>query len=131
GDSATLHEAIDFISRTAAGRPWVINLSMGRHGEQHDGTTLIEQGLDAAVRGAAGRAICLSAGNYYNKRTHASGQLRPTQQRTLAWVVNTNQPSEYNQLEVWYSWQDRFEVSVKSPDGSIAAYARLGEKVKL
>ena len=131
GDSVTLLEAIDFIARTAAGRPWVINLSMGRHGEQHDGTTLIEQGLDAAVRAGAGRAVCLSAGNYYNKRTHASGQLRPTQSRTLAWIVNEPNPSDYNQLEVWYSWQDKFEVTVHSPDGSIAAQARLGEKVKL
>jgi subtilisin family serine protease len=131
GDSVTLLEAIDFIARTAAGRPWVINLSMGRHGEQHDGTTLIEQGLDAAVRMAAGRAICLSAGNYYNKRTHASGQLRPTQSRTLAWIVNEKIPSDYNQLEIWYSWQDKFEITVRSPDGSIEAHARLGEKVKL
>jgi outer membrane protein OmpA-like peptidoglycan-associated protein/subtilisin family serine protease len=131
GDSVTLLEAIDFIARTAAGRPWVINLSMGRHGEQHDGTTLIEQGLDAAVRTAAGRAICMSAGNYYNKRTHASGHLRPTQKRSLAWVVNEKNPSDYNQLEVWYSWQDKFEVAVKSPDDSIVATARLGEKVKL
>jgi outer membrane protein OmpA-like peptidoglycan-associated protein/subtilisin family serine protease len=131
GDSVTLLEAIDFIAHTAPGRPWVVNLSMGRHGEQHDGTTLIEQGLDAAVRAAAGRAICLSAGNYYNKRTHASGQLRPTQSRTLEWVVNEPHPSDYNQLEVWYSAQDKFEVTVHSPDGSIAAQARLGEKVKL
>jgi len=131
GDSVTLLEAIDFIARTAAGRPWVINLSMGRHGEQHDGTTLIEQGLDAAVRAAAGRAICMSAGNYYNKRTHASGHLRPTQKRSLAWIVNEQNPSDYNQLEVWYSWQDKFDVSVQSPDGSIQAQARLGEKVKL
>lgn len=131
GDSVTLLEAIDFISRTASGRPWIINLSMGRHGEQHDGTTLIEEGLDAAVRAAAGRAICMSAGNYYNKRTHASGQLRPTQKRSLAWVVNETNPSEYNQLEVWYSWQDKFEVTVRSPDDLVVATARLGEKVKL
>lgn len=131
GDSVTLLEAIDFIARTAGNRPWIINLSMGRHGEQHDGTTLIEEGLDAAVRAAAGRAICMSAGNYYNKRTHASGQLRPTQKRSLVWVVNESNPSDYNQLEVWYSWQDKFEVTVHSPDDVIVATARLGEKVKL
>lgn len=131
GDSVTLLEAIDYIARAAGTRPWVVNLSMGRHGEQHDGTTLIEQGLDAAVRSAAGRAVCLSAGNYYNKRVHASGQLRPTQERELAWVINEGTPSDYNQLEVWYSWQDKFEVTVRSPDGAVGAHARLGEKVKL
>jgi subtilisin family serine protease len=131
GDSVTLLEGIAFISQTAAGNPWVVNLSMGRHGEQHDGSTLVELGLDAAVRSAPGRAVVLSTGNYFNKHIHASGQLRPTEERTFAWVINEGTPSDYNQLEVWYSWQDKFEVSVRSPDGAITAQAKLGEKVKL
>jgi carboxypeptidase C (cathepsin A)/GH25 family lysozyme M1 (1,4-beta-N-acetylmuramidase)/subtilisin family serine protease len=129
GDSVTLLEGIDFIARTAGDRPWVINLSMGRHGEQHDGSTLIEQGLDAAIRSAPGRAVCLSAGNYFDKRIHASGQLRPTQERTIVWEILENKPTN-NQLEFWYSWQDRFSVSVKSPDGSISAHADLNERSK-
>ena len=132
GDSVTLLEGIDFIARTAGDRPWVINTSLGRHGEQHDGTTLIEQGFDAAVRASAGRAICMSAGNYFNKRIHASGQLRPTQERTFVWEINQgSRPSDNNQLEVWYSWQDKFEASVHSPDGSIAASVKIGERAKL
>jgi carboxypeptidase C (cathepsin A)/phosphatidylserine/phosphatidylglycerophosphate/cardiolipin synthase-like enzyme/V8-like Glu-specific endopeptidase/subtilisin family serine protease len=129
GDSVTLLEAIDFISRVAGDRPWVINLSMGRHGEQHDGSTLIEQGLDAAIRSAPGRAVCLSAGNYFDKRIHASGQLRPTQERTIIWEILENKPTN-NQLEFWYSWQDKFEVTVRSPDGSIVARAGIGERSK-
>jgi carboxypeptidase C (cathepsin A)/V8-like Glu-specific endopeptidase/GH25 family lysozyme M1 (1,4-beta-N-acetylmuramidase)/subtilisin family serine protease len=129
GDSVTLLEGIDFIARTAGDRPWVINLSMGRHGEQHDGSTLIEQGLDAAIRSAPGRAVCMSAGNYFDKRIHASGQLRPTQERTIVWEILENKPTN-NQLEFWYSWQDKFEVTVRSPDGSIAARAGIGERSK-
>ena len=129
GDSVTLLEGIDFIARTAGDRPWVINLSMGKHGEQHDGSTLIEQGLDAAIRSAAGRAVCQSAGNYFDKRIHASGQLRPTQERTLIWEIQENKPTN-SQLEFWYSWQDKFEVRVKSPDGAISARAAIGERSK-
>lgn len=129
GDSVTLLEAIDFIARTAGDRPWVVNLSMGRHGEQHDGSTLIEQGLDAVIRLAPGRAVCLSAGNYFDKRIHASGQLRPTQERTLIWELIEGKPTN-NQLEFWYSWQDKFEVTVRSPDGSITARAAIGERSK-
>jgi carboxypeptidase C (cathepsin A)/outer membrane protein OmpA-like peptidoglycan-associated protein/subtilisin family serine protease len=129
GDSVTLLEGIDFIARLAGDRPWVINLSMGKHGEQHDGSTLIEQGLDAAIRSSAGRAVCLSAGNYFDKRIHASGQLRPTQERTITWEIQENKPTN-NQLEFWYSWQDKFEVRVKSPDGAIAARAAIGERAK-
>jgi carboxypeptidase C (cathepsin A)/subtilisin family serine protease len=129
GDSVTLLEAIDFISRIAVDRPWVINLSMGRHGEQHDGSTLIEQGLDAAIRSSPGHAVCLSAGNYFDKRIHASGQLRPTQERTIVWEIVENNPTN-NQLEFWYSWQDKFVVTVKSPDGSISGRAGVGERSK-
>src|SRR5712692_10312228 len=129
GDSVTLLEGIDFISRTAGDRPWVINLSMGRHGEGHVGRSHVEQGLDAAIRSIPGRAICLSAGNYFDKRIHASGQMRPTQERTLVWEILEGKPT-YNQLEFWYSWQDRFELTVRSPDGNIAARVKLGERAK-
>jgi subtilisin family serine protease len=114
GDSVTLLEGIDFIARTAGDRPWATNLSMGRHGEQHDGSTLVEQGLDAAVRTSPGRAICMSTGNYFDKRIHAAGQLRPTQERTFVWQINEGDPSD-NELEVWYSWQDKFEVAIRCP----------------
>lgn len=130
GDSVTLLEAIDFIAKRAGAQPWVINLSMGRHGEQHDGSTLVEQGFDAALRMAPGRAICNSAGNYFDKRIHASGQLRSTEEKTLIWEVNTGQPTD-NELEVWYSWQDKFEIAVRSPDHSIAARVIGGERAKL
>ena len=129
GDSVTLLEGVDFISRVAGDHPWVINLSMGRHGEQHDGSTLLEQGLDVAIRSTTGRAVCLSAGNYFDKRIHASGQLRPTQERTIIWEILENKPTN-NQLEFWYSWQDKFEVTVRSPDGAISARAGIGERSK-
>jgi subtilisin family serine protease len=132
GDSVTLLEGLDFIARTAGDRPWVVNTSLGRHGEQHDGSTLIEQGFDAAVTGAPGRAICMSAGNYFDKRIHASGQLRPTQSRTFVWEINQGpNPTDNNQLEVWYSWQDKFEAAVRSPDGSIVTRAKIGDRAKL
>src|SRR5919199_2600225 len=38
GDSVTLLEAVDFVAQTAGERPWVINLSMGSQGGQHDGS---------------------------------------------------------------------------------------------
>lgn len=64
GDSVTLLEAVHRIVRTADERPWVINLSMGRHGEHHKGRTPVEQGLDAALRSAPGGFVVLSGGNY-------------------------------------------------------------------
>jgi len=130
GDSVTVLEGIDFIARTAGERPWVINLSMGRHSGFHNGQELVEQGFDAAVRSTPGRAISLSAGNYFAKNIHASGQLRPTQTRTLIWEIKQGDPTN-NQIEFWYSWQDKMELAVRSPDGSLQATVKIGERAKL
>jgi subtilisin family serine protease/outer membrane protein OmpA-like peptidoglycan-associated protein len=130
GDSVTVLEALDFIARIAGERPWVVNFSMGKHGESHDGTTLLEQGLDAALRAAPGRAICMSAGNYYDKRIHATGQLRPTERRTLVWEVNEGDSTD-NELEIWYSWRDKLVLEVRGPDGALAARVPVGERATL
>lgn len=127
GDSVTLLEAIDFIKRVAGDRPWVINLSMGRHGEPHDGTTLVEQGLDQVLRAAPGRAIVQSTGNYFDRRIHSSGQLRPSEQRQLVWIVEEIDPTP-NQLEVWYSGLDTFDVEVVGPDECLQQSAALDEQ---
>jgi len=130
GDSVTLLEAIDFIGRMAGDRPWVINLSMGRHGEQHDGSTLVEQGLDAAVLAAPGRAICMSAGNYFDKNVHHSGHLRGTEKRTFVWVINEGDVTE-NELEIWYSGRDKMDLELRSPNQSIVARVKLGDRAQL
>jgi len=130
GDSVTLLEGVDFIARAATGRPWVINLSMGRHSGYHNGLELVEQGFDAALRSEPGRAISLSAGNYFDKHIHASGQLRPTEERALTWEIKEGKPTN-NTLEFWYSWQDKMEVAVRSPGGSLQALVKIGERAKL
>jgi subtilisin family serine protease/LAS superfamily LD-carboxypeptidase LdcB len=130
GDSVTLLEALDFTLRAAGDQPCVINLSMGCHADQHDGSTKVELGLDALVRAAPGRAVCMSVGNYFNKRIHASGRLRSTQEREFDWSINEKTPSDYNQLQIWYSWQDRFEAILRSPDGATSGRVKAGERAK-
>ncbi|MBW4655831.1 MAG: S8 family serine peptidase [Kaiparowitsia implicata GSE-PSE-MK54-09C] len=130
GNSVSLLEAVDFIAKIAGDRPWVINLSMGRHGEPHDGTTLVEQGLDAIVSGALGRAIVQSTGNYYDRRIHTQGQLRLGQTHSFTWHVD---PADItpNQLEIWYSGKDTFEIELRSPNGVLLPTAPLGERTVL
>jgi len=130
GDSATLLEAVDFIARTAGDRPCVINLSMGRHGGPHDGTTLVEQALDSFLIAAPGRAICQSAGNYLNRRIHASGQLRPGERRTLIWVVDAADVTP-NEMEIWYSGRDVLAAEVCSPDDVHVGSVRQNERAPL
>ena len=130
GDSVTLLEAVDFVARTAGERPWVINISMGSHGGQHDGSTLVEQGLDAALRAAPGRGMSQSAGNYYQQRCHTSGRLREGEEQTFAWEIDAADVTA-NELEVWYSGRDAFVVELRSPSGDLAGRAELGERVSL
>jgi phosphatidylserine/phosphatidylglycerophosphate/cardiolipin synthase-like enzyme len=130
GNSVTLLEAVDFIVRTAGERPWAINLSMGRTGEQHDGTTLVEQGLDAVLRAAPGGFIGQSTGNYYNRMLHASGQLRPTEERSFVWEIHEADQTP-NEMEIWYPGRDKMEIEVRSPDRKFSAHASLGEQVSL
>ncbi len=130
GDSVTLLEAVDFILQTAGNRPCVINLSMGRHGEQHDGSTLVEQGLDAALRVAPGRAIVQSTGNYFDRRIHSSGQMRPTEEKTLVWEIHTGDVTA-NEMEIWYSGLDCLDVEIRSPGDELLTQVTLGKQAAL
>jgi len=130
GDSVRVLEAVDFILQTAGERPWVINLSIGRHGGPHDGSTLVEQGLDAVVTAAPGRAIVQSTGNYFGSNIHASGRLRSGEKRTLFWETDEADVTP-NELEIWYSGQDIFGVEIVSPDRKLIEYVPLGERASL
>jgi N-acetyl-anhydromuramyl-L-alanine amidase AmpD len=126
GDSVSLLEAVDFVRRTADGRPWVLNLSMGRHAGPHDGLTLVEQGLDAALA-EPGCAIVQSAGNYYDAFAHATGELRPGETQTLEWEVDEGDVTP-NELELWYPTRDRLVAEVIAPDGTPSGPVKQGEQ---
>jgi subtilisin family serine protease len=127
-DSATLLEAIDFVRRVAGARPWVVNLSMGQTGDPHDGTTLVEQGLDAALTEAPGRAIVQSTGNYWDARLHSSGRLRPGEGRKISWQTAGRGG---NELEIWYPGRDAIPVALYAPDGRLAGRTSPGERTVL
>lgn len=128
GDSVRLLEAVDFIRRTAAGRPWAINLSVGRHGGPHDGRTLLELALDELLGTTTGALVVQSAGNYFRARAHAAGTVAPGTTRTLTFRTRPGDPSR-NELEIWYDGGDRFDVRLTPPGSSPGPWARLGEQV--
>lgn len=116
GNSRRLLEAADYIFAKAAelGKPAVINISMGTHGGPHDGTSLLEQGLDTLLRNQVGRAIVISAGNSYDVDGHASGAVDAAGTRTLTWHV-PDQDETDNELEVWYSGAAELAVTLITP----------------
>ncbi|GJM29135.1 MAG: hypothetical protein DHS20C17_17700 [Cyclobacteriaceae bacterium] len=115
GDSVRILEAIDFVSRLANDRPLVINLSVGRHGGHHRGTSLVEQGMDRFLEQRRNTVICQSTGNYYKAQAHTSGIVRPGRaQEFFFW--NDQADRTPNELEVWYPGSDQFIFELHHPE---------------
>jgi subtilisin family serine protease/peptidoglycan hydrolase-like protein with peptidoglycan-binding domain len=127
GDSVALLEAFDFIACIAGTRPFVVNCSLGRHAGQHDGKTLTEQGIDAFLLAAPGRAICWSCGNYFDRSIHACGQLRPGERRTLRLVTDVADRTP-NEVDLWYPGVDRFGLKLRGPRGVAPVAVAPGER---
>src|SRR3954447_25382258 len=65
GDSVHLLEALDFVFQEAGDRPCSINVSLGTNGGPHDGTTLVEIGIDRLLDQKPNRAVCIAASNSF------------------------------------------------------------------
>lgn len=126
GDSARLLEAVDYIIRRAGDRPVSINLSLGRTGGPKDGTTLVEQALDALLAERDGRAVCMSTGNYYDAALHSSGRLATGEATMMRWDV-TPRDDEFAEMEIWYAGGDAFGVELLDPHNRRLGAAGPGE----
>jgi subtilisin family serine protease len=116
GDSAGLLEGLDFLRRQAAGRPCVMHLSAGKTGGPHRGTTLLERAVDAMLLETPGLVLVQSVGNYADAAMHTHARVGPDQQHTLRWTIPDDDRTP-NELEIWYSGQDVFEVQLIAPNG--------------
>lgn len=123
GDSVQLLEAIKFIFDFAGNRPCVVNLSLGTNGGPHDGTTLVEEAIDAMIAGKKNRAVVVAAGNSHGEAIHAHGQVPAGGTAELRWLIP---PFDWsgNEVEIWSAAEDRFTIEVIDPDGH--SLARVG-----
>lgn len=126
GDSKQLLDAIKFIFDTAGEHPCVINLSLGTNGGPHDGTSPVEQGIDGLVMEKPNRAIVIAASNSFNDGIHAQGTIPQGGSFDLYWQVK-NHDFTSNELEIWYSGQDKFLLEIIQPDGESIGQIKLGE----
>lgn len=132
GDSVQLLEALTFLFDLARRRrkPCVVNLSLGTFGGPHDGSTLLEQGIDSLVAQAAERAVVVAAGNGYMDGIHAAGRVGQGAEAALHWDIPSQDASQ-NELELWYSGQDRFVAEIEGPDGRSLGTVALGENARV
>ena len=131
-DSSRIAHAVDYLLTYAKGRnkPISINISLGTNGGAHDGSSGVSRWLDHALT-QSGRSICAAAGNagqeagvddedigWIMGRIHASGRIAARGLVTeLEWTVIGNGIADIseNELEIWYSPQDRMIASVQPP----------------
>jgi len=129
GDSVCLLEALDFVRKVAGDRPCVINLSAGKTGGEHRGRSPFEQAVDAMLTMQDGLALVQSVGNYANTAMHTHARIGPNQQHTLRWSIHSRDRTP-NELEVWYSGEDVFDVVLTAPTGQRFPVP-LGERVRM
>jgi subtilisin family serine protease len=127
GDSMHLVEALEFIFRSAGERPCVVNVSLGVTLGPHDGTTLVEQAIDALVTVAPNRAVVMAAGNARDRGHHARGSVPEGGAFDLKWRVGS-QNGKPMKMEVWYKGDDRFTVELLAPSGKRLGEAKLGDE---
>jgi subtilisin family serine protease len=106
--------------------PCAVNISLGTNGGPHDGSSLVEQGIDAIVGEADDRAVVIAASNSFSDGIHAAGTVAQGDSVDLQWVVPANDVSQ-NEIEVWYAGSDEFELELISPDGSTIGTIPLGQ----
>jgi subtilisin family serine protease len=129
GDSVRLLEGLDFVRSHADDKPLVAHFSAGMTGGPHDGTALFAQAVDAMVLERPGIALVQSVGNYASSRMHTHGRLGPDQKKVLHWLISSRDRTP-NELEIWYSGKDHFDLALAAPNGA-RFEAALGENVKL
>jgi subtilisin family serine protease len=139
-DSSRIVHAIEYLLDLAdelggkAGPvPLSINISLGTNGDAHDASSPLCRWIDS-VLATRGRSIAVAAGNagqeapatpddlgWMMGRIHTSGKI-PARGLDLDidWVVVGNGIADIseNELEIWYSAQDRFAISVLPPNSN-------------
>jgi subtilisin family serine protease len=138
-DSVRAAQAVTYIFEKARqlDLPCVINMSLGQNGGSHDGESLLERTIDSLLT-TPGRAFVVAAGNEHLWRGHASGTIATGASATLRWATGGGMPlpagnstaagvdQTANELEVWYSSRDVFEVRLLDPSGNATQFVTPG-----
>jgi len=103
---ADVLDAADYIFRKAAelNRPAVINMSFGSHWGPHDGTALLDQGINELL-GRPGRGIVAGAGNSGDGTVHvgASSLRRPTDENYPWTAIRPSVGAQVIAVQIWYT----------------------------
>jgi hypothetical protein len=117
--TADVLNALQYISdQCDADAEIVVNVSWGTLAGPHDGSTILERGIDNQIAAnPPGRLrVVVPAGNGFQSRTHAHLSLKPLESRTLRWHVPADDATE-SYLELWMQTHDEVSVTITLPNG--------------
>ena len=92
-----------------------MHLSAGKTGGPHRGDTLLERAVDVMLQ-KPGLVLVQSVGNYADAALHVHARVGPDQEYVLDWMTPRNDRTP-NELEIWYSGEDVFEITLTAPGG--------------
>lgn len=138
GESADVVKGVDelFALADANGLPCVVNLSLGDDLGPHDGTTLLEKAIDAALLWP-GRVVTVSAGNSHDDHPHvrsevpdgATLELELEYQSKVGVDGAAIDPTASDALEIWYQGAGSLDLKVEVPadvGAGLAATTSIG-----
>ena len=123
GDSADTLDAVQYILDLAAdlGRPVAINHSQGDNIGPHDGSSLLEVGIDHLMTGH-GRVLIKSAGNEGDKNHHAEGVLNGSAPHKVEVTISSGVDELV--VDFWYPGADLIGLRIIPPGGTATARLR-------
>gem|GEM_PF-310183 len=109
-------DAVDYIFKYAEsmGKPAVINMSLGTHVGPHDGTSLLEQGLDGLA--GDGKVLVAAAGNEGSTPLHASHTFDAEETMATTIIGGFSDDFFFSEVSVWGSENTDFEINVVTYD---------------
>jgi subtilisin family serine protease len=125
GDSVQLLEALAFIFEAAGDTPCSVNVSLGTNGGPHDGTTLVEQGIDRLLTQKPNRSVCIAASNSFGDGIHAAATVPRAGTHDLIWRVLKGDLTQ-NELELWYPGDNALSIELITPVGESIGILDLG-----
>ena len=107
-----------------------MNISLGTNGGPHDGTSLVEKGLDALVSQQPNRAVVISAGNAFDNGVHIAGAVPAGGSVDVRWSIPEGLVSQ-SEMELWYAGSDRFRPELITPAGDSLGSVPLGSNARV
>jgi subtilisin family serine protease len=120
-NDAHISDGIRYIFRVAAdlNRAAVVNLSLGGHGDAHDGSDPLSQIIDSET--GPGRIVCCAAGNEGTDNIHAQATVPSGASHTVNFRVPPNAVG-VAMINGWYPGANSLEIAIQSPSGFVTPF---------